>query len=69
MKTPHTFKFSETISRLLNELAAMPEFQNKTRVIEVLIWDEAKRRGMVKPSNGPNNPHKSSPRKTAKNSC
>lgn len=64
MKIPRSFKFSETIDRLLGELAAIPEFGNRTRVVEVLIWREADVRCLVKPTNHTHDPQK--PRKKSK---
>jgi hypothetical protein len=65
MKLPRTFKLSETTDRLLGELAVMPEYGSKTRVIETLIWNEGQARRLVKPSNGRNDPRQHSPRKNS----
>ena len=65
MKLPRTFKLSETTDRLLGELAVMPEYGSKTRVIETLIWNEGQARRLVKPSNGSKDPRQHSPRKNS----
>ena len=58
-KIPKTYKFSETIIRLINEMAQSPEFcGNATRVIETLVWREAQARDMIRLGNGKDDPVK-----------
>jgi hypothetical protein len=57
-KIPKTYKFSETIIRLIDELSKSPEFGNATRVIEILVWREAQARDMIQPDNGKDDPGK-----------
>ena len=58
-RIPKTYKFREIITALIDKLAKIPEFGNRTHLIEVLIWREAEQRGIVKPENGKNDPRKS----------
>jgi hypothetical protein len=53
-RIPKTYKFREIIIAMIDKLAQIPEYGNRTRLIEVLVWREAEQRGMVivKPENG-----------------
>jgi hypothetical protein len=61
-KIPKSYKFSETIVRLIGELSNLPEFGNATRVIEILVWREAQARDMIRPDNGKDDPGKKAKR-------
>jgi len=58
-RIPKTYKFREIITALIDKLAKIPEYGNRTRLIEMLIWREAEQRGIVKPENSNNYPRKS----------
>jgi len=63
-RIPKTYKFREIITALIDRLAEIPEFGNRTHLIEVLIWKEAEQRGIVKPENGKHDPRKHKRSKT-----
>jgi hypothetical protein len=63
MKIPRSFKISQTVDRLLGQLAEIPEFGNRTRVLEVLVWREAEARCLVQPCNHKSDPQSKPPRK------
>jgi hypothetical protein len=61
-KIPHTFKFYEPIAIALKRLSKLPVYgNNKTRVLETLIWREAEELGVMKTpepnGNGNKNKH------------
>jgi hypothetical protein len=58
-RIPKTYKFREAIASMIDRLAQIPEYGNRTHLIEMLIWREAEQRGMVKPNNGKHDPSKS----------
>ena len=58
-RIPKTYKFRKIIAALIDKLAQNPEYGNRTRLIEILIWNAAEQRGMVRPENGKNDPRKS----------
>ena len=48
-KIPHTFKFYEPIAIALKRLSKLPAYgNNKTRVLETLIWREAEALDIMK---------------------
>jgi hypothetical protein len=51
-----TYKFREAIVSMIDKLAKIPEYGNRTHLIEVLVWREAEQRGIVRPENGKNDP-------------
>jgi hypothetical protein len=50
-RIPKTYKFREIIIAMIDKLAQIPEYGNRTRLIEMLVWREAEQRGMVRPEN------------------
>ena len=59
IKIPKSYKFSETIARLIEEISQSPEFGGiTTRVLEMLVWREAQARGLIRPGNGKDDPDK-----------
>jgi hypothetical protein len=57
-RIPKTYKFREIIIAMIDKLAEIPEYGNRTRLIEMLVWREAEQRGMIRPENSKNDPHK-----------
>jgi hypothetical protein len=53
-----TYKFREIITSMIDRLAQIPEYGNRTHLIEILVWREAIQRGMVRLENGKNDPRK-----------
>ncbi len=59
-----TYRLRERITNLILQLADCPEFGNNTRVIEILVWNEARKRGLLKPENGKHDPCKTNHRRS-----
>jgi len=57
-RIPRTYKFREAIASMIDRLAQIPEYGNRTHLIEILVWREAIQRGMVRLENGKNDPRK-----------
>lgn len=64
IRVAKTYKFREAIVRLIVEMAKCPEFGSKTHLLEVLVWNEARKRGLLKPDNGKHDPCKTNHRRS-----